>query len=135
MTTKIYIDENLGGNIIAEGLAMFQNHLNTKEKYQFKVLPIPQSTPDVDWIPNVGSEGVVITQDLDIQTTRHERELYKKHGLGMFFFKAPKKGYPFWEMVLRIFNRWDEIKRKSRTTSKPFAYRITGKGKFELWDD
>ncbi len=135
MTTKIYIDENLGGNVIAEGMAIFQEHLNTKEKYQFEVLTIPRSTPDVDWIPEVGSEGVVITQDFDIQTTRHERELYKKHGLGMFFFKSPKKGYPFWEMVLRIFNKWDDIKQKSRTTRKPFAYRISGKGKFKLWED
>jgi hypothetical protein len=59
---------------------------------------------DEEWIPKVGeANGIVVTQDLNIHRTRHQRELYKVHGVGVVFFKPPKKhGYPYWEMVTQI---------------------------------
>ena len=69
-------------------------------------------------------KGIVITQDLRIQTTRHQNELYKKHGLGVFFFKPPSNGFSFWEMVEQLIKRWSEIKKKA-SNDRPFAFRIT----------
>ncbi|WP_291098553.1 MULTISPECIES: hypothetical protein [unclassified Flavobacterium] len=126
--TNIYIDENFS-HYLANGLDVFQQHLNSKEKLQIQVLSIKEvfgkGVKDEVWIPLVGKEkGIVITQDLRIQTTRHQNELYKKHGLGVFFFKPPSTGFSFWEMVEHLIKRWPEIKKKA-TDDRPFAFRIT----------
>lgn len=131
--TNIYIDENFSHHL-ASGLDIFQQHLNSNEKLQVQVLSLKdrfgQGVKDEDWIPLVGKEnGIVITQDLRIQTTRHQNELYKKHGLGVFFFKPPSNGFSFWEMVEQLIKRWPEIKKKA-SDNRPFAFRITP-NKFE----
>jgi hypothetical protein len=125
--TNIYIDENFSHHL-ANGLDTFQQHLNSKEKLQIQVLSIKEKfgkgAKDEDWIPIVGKEkGIVITQDLKIQTTRHQNELYKRHGLGVFFFKPPSTGFSFWEMVEQLIKRWPEIKKKA-SDERPFAFRI-----------
>lgn len=126
--TNIYIDENFPHHL-ADGFDIFQQHLNSKEKIQIKIISIKtafgKGVKDEVWIPIVGKErGIVITQDLKIQTTRHQNELYKKHGLGVFFFKSPSGGYTFWDMVDQLVKRLPEIKKRS-TDNRPFAYRIT----------
>ena len=127
--TKIYIDENFAPQL-AQGLDIFQQHLNLKERTKIRVVSIRDVFPgaqDESWIPIAGKENaVVITQDLRIQTTRHQNELYKKHGLGVFFFKPPSNGYSFWEMVEQIIKRWPEIKKKTKN-NRPFAYRCTNR--------
>ncbi len=132
---KIYIDENFAPQL-AKGLDVFQDHLNLKEKFQYKVISIKdefgQGALDEEWIPIAGKENaIVITQDLRIQTTRHQNELYKKYGLGVFFFKPPSNGFSFWEMVEQVIKRWPEIKRKTKK-SRPFAFRCTNRSSFEL---
>lgn len=132
--TKIYIDENFAPQLAA-GLDIFQQHLNQKEKVKFKVLSIKDvfgvGASDEDWIPKVGKEGgIVITQDLRIQTTKHQYELYKKHRLGVFFFKPPSNGYTFWEMLEQLIKRWPELKKKCKT-KRPFAFRCTNKSGFK----
>lgn len=131
---KIYIDENFAPQL-ANGLDIFQQHLNLKEKIKIEVLSIKevfgQGVQDEDWIPIAGKEkAFIITQDLRIQTTRHQNELYKKYGLGVFFFKPPSNGYSFWEMVEQIIKRWPEIKKKIKNKT-PFAYRCTNKSSFK----
>jgi hypothetical protein len=128
--TKIYIDENFSP-YLAEGFDVFQKHLNSNERTQFEVLSIKKEfgkgAKDEDWIPKVGKQGgIVITQDLHIHTTRHQNELYKKHNLGVFFFKPPSTGYTFWEMVEKLVKYWPEIKKKA-ADKRPFAFRITSK--------
>lgn len=137
--TKIYIDENFAQQL-AEGLNIFQNHLNLKENHKFKVLSIKavfgQGAKDEEWIKVLGKEkAVVITQDISIQTIRHQRDLYHQYGLGIFFSKPPSKGgFSFWEMVVQVVKRWDEIKQKARNSKRPFAFRCTSKKGFESLD-
>ena len=132
--TKIYIDENFAPQL-AEALNIIQEHLNKTEKLKFEVFAIKkefgQGALDEDWIKKIGEEnGIVITQDLRIQTTRHQYELYKQHGLGVFFFKPLSTGYSFWEMIEQLIKHWPEIKKLSRT-KRPFAYRCTNRKPFE----
>lgn len=127
---KIYIDENFAPQL-AKALDVIQQHLNLQEKIEVRVLSIGEAfgrgAKDEDWIPKAGEENsVVITQDLNIHRTRHQNELYKKHGLGVFFFKPPSKGYSFWEMLEQLVKHWPEIKKKLNT-KRPFAYLITPK--------
>ena len=134
--TKVYIDENFAPQL-AEGLNIFQKHLNLKDKIKYEVISIKtafgQGVKDEDWIPIAGKQNsIVITQDVKIQTTRHQRDLYHKYNLGVFFIKAPSnKGYSFWEMVKQIIKRWEDVKLKSGKTRKPFAYICNSTSKFE----
>ena len=132
--TKVYIDENFAKQL-AEGINVFQQHLNLKEKHQFEVLSIKEvfgpGAKDEDWIPIAGKQkAIVLTQDLRIQTTKHLYELYKKFELGVFFFKPHSTGYSFWEIVEQVIKRWSEMKKKSKK-QRPFAYRYKNKGKIE----
>jgi len=137
--TKIYIDANIAQQL-AVGLNIFQNHLNKKEKWQFEVISISEKfghgAKDEEWIPVLGSEkAIVITQDIHIQTTRHQRDLYNQHGLGVFFIKPPSnKGFSFWEMVILLIGHWEDIKNKSVKTKRPFAFRCSSRKNFEPLD-
>jgi len=129
--TRIYIDENFAPQL-AYGLDVFQQHLNLKERNPITVLSIKEEfgkgALDEYWIPIAGEQkAIVITQDLRIQRTRHQNELYKKHGLGVIFFKPPSNGYSFWEMVEQLIKRWPEIRKKTKL-DRPFAFRCTNRG-------
>ena len=107
--TRIYIDENFAPQL-ANGLDVFQQHLNLKERNPITVLSIKEEfgkgALDEYWIPIAGEQkAIVITQDLRIQRTRHQNELYKKHGLGVIFFKPPSNGYSFWEINQTLSDR------------------------------
>jgi len=134
-----YIDENLPGQL-AEGLNILQEPLNLKEPTIFEVKSIGDAfgrgVKDEEWIPQAGiSSSIVITQDLRIQSSRHQRDLYMRHGLGIFFFKPPsKKGFSYWEMVQQVINRWDSIKHLTRKNKLPFAFRCSSRKDFEPLD-
>ena len=125
--TRIYIDENLAPQI-AEALNVLEAHANEG----FEVLSIGKTfgrgVQDEDWIPKVGAEeAVIITQDINIHRTRRQRELFEKHGVGIFFLTPPSKtGYTYWEQVEQIIKRWRDIKKKCRN-KRPFAFRCTSK--------
>ncbi len=136
---KIYIDENMPPQL-AESLNILQIALNAKNGSNIQVVSITKEfgrgVKDEDWIPLAGQEkSIVITQDYRIQTTRHQRDLFQKHGLGMFFISAPKKGMSFWEMTKLLINRWEDILKIIRKNKTPFAFRCTQKKPFESIND
>lgn len=137
---RIYIDENMPRQL-AYALNLLQQPLNEREKTPVEVVSIAEEfgfgAQDEDWIPEVGKKsGIVITQDYNIQTTRHQRVLCEAHRLGMIYIKPPSnKGLSYWDMVLLLINRWDEIKKIARKEKLPFAFRGTMRGnKFEQLD-
>jgi hypothetical protein len=130
---KIYVDENISP-YLAKGFHELQIPNNKKNGHSFEVLSIKevfgQGVADEVWIPVVGPDkAVIITQDINIQRTRHQRELCEKHGLGMIFIAAPsKKGFSYWEMVKLLVKKWEEITHIAHKEKLPFAYRCTAKG-------
>ncbi len=136
---KIFIDENLPKQL-ATGLNELQKPMNHRDGISIQVLSIKevygQGAKDEEWIPEVGKEnGIVITQDYRIQTQRHQKELYIKSGVGILFLNPPSKlGFPYWEMVKQLINRWDEIKSIVKKHQPPFAFRCTPRTKFEKMD-
>jgi len=129
---NIYIDENLPPQL-AKGI----NILEQPNGDGIKVLSIKETfgegSLDEDWIPKIGKlRGIVITQDFNIHRTRSQNELYMKNNLGIFFFKPPsRKGFTYWEMVEHIIKRWTEIKKLSKKTRRPFAFRCSVKGRIQ----
>lgn len=123
---KFYVDENISQNI-AQALAILQNPRidENVEVYTIKD-EFGQGTPDEKWVPKVAAEdGIVITQDLNIHRVRQQRELYKKQDLSVVFFKPPKKGYSYWDLVEFYIRRWKVIKEEVKKLNKPFAFIVT----------
>lgn len=133
---KIYIDENLPSQL-AKGLNELQAPQNIKDRTLIEVLSIKEvfgaGEQDEDWIPKVGAEkGIVITQDFRIQTQKHQKELYIKNGVGIFFLNPPSKnGFAYWEMVKKLISEWEDIKKIITKNKTPFAYRASARTKFE----
>lgn len=120
---KIYFDENFpyqiarALNILQEPSQEVVTVLNVSEEFG-------RGAQDEDWIPKVGKEnGIIITQDLNIHHTRQQRELYRKHNLGVVFLKPPSKsGYLYWQMVNKILLSWAAIKNLAMKNERPFAF-------------
>ena len=136
---KIYLDATRAPQL-ARALEIIQSHLNIEEKKAIQVLSIVdefgEATKDEEWIPKIGAEGgIVITDDRRIQTSRHQRELYIQHGVGIIFLKSPKTGMSFWQMFTHLVEWWGDIKHIARHNKPPFAFRQPGQNKkFEEWN-
>lgn len=132
----IYIDENLPRQL-AVGLNELQQPQNLKENIQIQVKSISdefgRGALDEDWIPKVGEQkAYVITQDSRIQSQKHQRELYLKHGVGIFFLNPPSNsGFQYWDMVKKLIGEWEDIKKIIKKDKPPFAYRASARAKFE----
>ena len=133
----IYIDENLPHQL-AESLNILQQALNAKNRTSHEVkslkLEFGTGAKDEEWIPEIPN-SIVITQDYNIQTTRHQRDLYEKHQIGVFFIKSTKKGLSFWEMTKLLVDRWEEILKIIRKDKTPFAYIGRVKSNFKKIED
>lgn len=92
---------------------------------------------DEEWIPEAGKlKAIVITQDYNIHRTRHLRDLYLQHGVGLFFFRPPSKtGFLYWEMVKKVITMWEDMEKIIRREKPPFAYRTSARiMKFESFE-
>ena len=129
----IYIDENMSPHL-ARGLDIIQKPLSIRSKYDIEVKSIKdvfgKGAKDEDWIPLAGkADACVITQDYNIRRIHHQRELCKKYGLGMFFFRPPSKnGFQYWDMVKLVVKHWPNISKSASKKGRPFAFKITSKG-------
>lgn len=124
---KIYIDENISP-FLAHGLNVLEKPFNKDVEVLSIKDVFKEGAKDEYWIPKVGAEnGIVITQDYNIQRTRSQKVLYLKHGVGIFFFSSSKKGFSYWDMVLQIIKRWSSIKKLASKTKLPFAFRCTSR--------
>ncbi len=136
---KVYIDENLPAQL-AKGLNIIQEPQNIKDRMNIEVISIKDKfgigTKDEDWIPEVGKDGgFVITQDYRIQTQKHQRELYKQHGVGILFINPPSRtGFSYWDMVKKIITEWEDVKKIIRKEKSPFAFRCTARTRFEKFE-
>jgi PIN like domain len=133
---KIFIDEYLSP-FLARGIHILETHLDDG----FEVLSIKdvfgrddgKGVKDEEWIPQVGKVGgVVITQDKNIHRKKLQKDLFQKHGIGMFFISPPKKGYTYWQMVEILIKEWKDIKEKC-STKKPFSFIHRPRSGFKRW--
>lgn len=121
----IFIDENLPPKL-AQGLHLLESaNTDAFDVYSIKDY-FKKGSKDEEWIPEVGNlDATVITQDHNIHRQQRQRELYRKHKVGLIVFKAPgKKGYSYWEMVENIIRHWQLIKTEVKKHKPPFAFVI-----------
>jgi hypothetical protein len=132
----IYIDENMPPTLAA-GLNVLQEPENIRSGIFVEVKSIKtvfgKGAKDEEWIPLAGKqEACVITQDYNIQRTRHQKALCEENKLGLFFFRPPSKtGYSYWQMVELCIANWQQIVKIAAKEVKPFAYRCSARKPLE----
>jgi len=132
-----YIDENISP-ILAEAFNILQRELNDRSRYgtitvSSVLVEFGAGTIDEIWIPLAGQgDACIITQDYNIHKTRRQRELCEENELGMFYLRPPSKmGFIYWDMVKVLVAHWEQMNKIALRESRPFAYKITSKGKME----
>ncbi len=129
----VYLDENLSP-YLAYAINNLQKALNKRypkltENIEVRSLPddFGKGAKDENWIPKLKYGTFVITADVNIRFTKHQRDLFEHYQVGMFFIKIPK-GYSFWDTALLIIKKWESVLATIIEKKPPFAYRIKVKG-------
>jgi hypothetical protein len=77
------------------------------------------------------SNAVIITHDGDFRRIKHYQPLLKHHRVSYLYFRTPKGGYHYWDMVKSFVNKWEDLKKKMKSDSFPFAYEISKTGEIK----
>lgn len=82
--------------------------MHLREKFQ-------PNTADVHWIAQLSREGnwIIISGDVRITRSRHEREAWRRSGLTGFFLKAGYINLTLYEQAWRIVRYWPFIVRQA----------------------
>lgn len=126
----IYFDENIPKHL-AEGFALIQKYEGVKIGIKVEVKYIPtvfqKGIKDPEWLPKLSkNKSFVITQDVNISRRKHEVELYKQYGIGLFLLKGKnsKHGMSVWEMVEIMAKHWQKILDIIISQKPPYVYEI-----------
>jgi len=115
-----FIDNNLSPQL-AEGMKGFgEDVVHLREKFDACV-------DDVTWLTYVGEHGLtLVTRDEHIRHRPVELRALKAHGVGAFFLGGKNRGRC--ELVQQLVRHWPRMKELSRSTPRPFAFRIPPSG-------
>ncbi|MBV1790564.1 DUF5615 family PIN-like protein [Marinobacterium sp. D7] len=129
---KFFIDHNLPPRLArAINELCGEDHLVIHLKERFD-----QSTPDVEWIRTLASEGgwIVITQDR-LKKADHEKEAIRRSGLILFNLDKQWAKAEFWDKSHRLVQWWPYIIEQAERISGGAAFRVRwrmgGKATFE----
>ena len=119
---RLYFDENFSPALIS-GLRTIQDGRKSDDILVCSVAEeFGRGAKDEDWIPAVAARhGVILTQDTNIHRTRAQWELCRSNKIGIVFFKPPKKGWGYWEIVQIVIRWWPELCQRAKQSKKPFG--------------
>ncbi len=74
------------------------------------------STPDQEWIEELGQDEnwVVISEDRRLTRNRHEREALRRNGITTFVLAKAWKHQEYWEKASRLIGRWPDIIKQAQ---------------------
>ncbi len=127
----LLFDENVPQKI-AEGLGLLEL-ANYKSKYKAEVTHISvlgkAGIDDEDVIKLAGElKATIVTFDGDFKHKKHYYSLYKEHNVGILLFKSSKSIINYWDNVVLIVSRWEELKEKISKANRPFALELGKNG-------
>ena len=90
-----------------------------------RLLEIPLSTPDEDWMPIVAERGlVVIIRDRHVRTKPAELKAFMHHGLRAFWI-AGDRDMSTWDNLRRVVRWWDRMEHIVTTRREgPWFYAL-----------
>jgi len=134
---QFLFDENIP-NKLAKGLNLLEES-NHKTKISAHINSIRdlgmQGATDEDVIAKAGKlSAVILTFDKDFKHIKSYAPLYKKHKVGVVFFKLSKEDSNYWGMVKLLINKWEDLKNELTGLDKPFVYQVSKLGiqRFQL---
>jgi hypothetical protein len=91
-------------------------------------------TPDEDWIPWVGGEGLIlVSDDNNIIKKPHQKALLLTHSVRAVFLAGSYAKLALWQQAVNLLTWWPKIE-KAMAKSKPgFCLRVSINGKTEPW--
>lgn len=125
---KLFFDENVGSGVPrALRLVRVEDVHYLTEMFSTDGRPA-QGIQDEDWIPEIGSSFLVLSRDIKLLRRPAQRELLAENAVGIICitdaYASPRDMLAF---VLRRMSRLEEI---DKTTSRPFAFRVSLRGAF-----
>lgn len=123
----LLFDQNVPKKI-AEGLTLLEQ-ANYKSKHKAEVAHISilnrDGITDEDVIKLAGElKATIITFDADFKHKKHYYKLYKEYNVGILLFKSSKGVINYWDNVVLIISKWEELKEKISKANKPFAFEL-----------
>jgi hypothetical protein len=73
-------------------------------------------------------DAVIVTHDSDFKKIKHYKPLLIEHNVGYIYFKVPKGGYHYWDIVKAFVNKWEDLKLQISNSNSPFAFEINKLG-------
>jgi hypothetical protein len=97
---------------------------------------LPRNIPDIDWIPSLEGDRIVVSGDGRILTKRFEREVWLKSSLRGFFLNDTFPNKSLWEQAKFVVDRWEKILHTASRCSAGDTFRLPwGAGlKIEKWE-
>jgi len=80
------------------------------------------------------TQWIIITQDLGFGRIEHEFVLLKQHKVSVIFFKPPKKGFSYWDMVKIFVDKWEDLKAEIKAINGHCALLIERSGSIKSLD-
>jgi len=117
---------------LAEGLNLIETG-NTKSPLQSEIKHIKAFTKgnatDIEIINILKQQdAILITYDKDFRHDKAYFALYKKHSVGVVFFRSYKNVIHYWDIVKAFIKEWEDLKKMCSTESKPFAIELNNRG-------
>ena len=115
-----FFDNNLSPKL-AKGMAAFgEDVIHLTDRYA-------PSTPDHDWLPEVGRSGwILVTRDDRVRRNPAELLALKESRVGAFFLGGKDRSRC--ELIQQVVRNWPRMKELAGKTPKPFAFRIPPSG-------
>lgn len=123
------MDENIPKNV-AMALDLIQSSLNEKYKENIKVTHIQllgmRGLQDEKWVQKLDNddENILITIDKDFKNNPGLRLICRERKISVILIINKGKNSTVWEITLRLFNKWEELKTLSTKIAKPFLIEL-----------
>ena len=119
-------DENFSKNLAA-GLHLLEksdlDEQSTTDILSAEVFMGRKGATDPELYEAVGkSNGVVFTKDKDFRHIKIYEKVIEANRAKVLYFRPSKKFIFFWDMLVAIVTRWDEIKEVMNRDSPPYVY-------------
>ena len=121
---KFFFDNNMSPNL-AKAMNLLEEGEGSAEHLRDR---FPGDEKDEIWLQHVGNNDLIlITRDQKIRKHPAELSAYKRFKVGAFILTG--KVMTKWQGIRQLILAWEEIKRLSSATHKPYAFQIPLRGK------
>lgn len=124
---KIYFDANYS-KYIAKAIGFLEQTAGVIQTFATDD-ELYEGASDAE-VVNLVSEngGILFTKDIDFKKVQLIIDLMKRHKMGLFYLRTPKKEV-YWDTITILFKAYKDIREVILTKNIPYYYEIKPNGK------